>query len=104
MPQFVSPLLRNSLVAPLLVGALIYRVVPPVDAGMKTKLKVVHAATMAVVFMLMVAALKVQYSTVQYSTVQYSAVQYSTVQYSTVRYGTVRYGTVQYSTIIPFFI
>jgi len=39
-------------------GALIYRVLPPVDQNMKFKLKVLHATTMGVVFVLMVVALK----------------------------------------------
>lgn len=39
-------------------GALIYRVFPPVSSSMKKMLKLCHAATMIVVFVLMVIALK----------------------------------------------
>jgi len=39
-------------------GALIYRVLPPVDQSMKKLLKIIHAITMGVVFILMVVALK----------------------------------------------
>lgn len=39
-------------------GALIYRVFPPANPAMKMKLKMAHAATMMVVFILMVVALK----------------------------------------------
>ena len=40
-------------------GALVYRVFPPADSAMKGKLKLLHAATMAVVFILVVIALQV---------------------------------------------
>ena len=36
-----------------------YRVFPPADSAMKGKLKLLHAATMAVVFILVVIALQV---------------------------------------------
>jgi len=39
-------------------GALVYRVWPPMDSSKKMKLKMLHAATMSVVFVLMVIALK----------------------------------------------
>jgi len=39
-------------------GALIYRVIPPVDQAVKKRLKVAHAVIMAAVFIMMVIALK----------------------------------------------
>jgi len=39
-------------------GALVYRVLPPVDQSMKTKLKITHAIVMGIVFILMVVALQ----------------------------------------------
>lgn len=43
----------------IIIGALIYRVLPPVNQDMKKKLKIAHAVTMGIVFVLMVIALKV---------------------------------------------
>jgi len=49
-------------------GALIYRVLPPVNQEMKKKLKIAHAVTMGVVFILMVIALKAAFDSHNYAT------------------------------------
>jgi len=47
-------------------GALIYRVLPPLNQEVKKKLKILHAVTMGVVFVLMVIALKAAFDSHNY--------------------------------------